>query len=260
MDIGSRIRDPLISSKFYFSRGGRTVALLKNVPELRTRPMRDIIYEHLRKAIVRGELKAGDTFTDGEIAAEFGVSRTPVREAVQKLEADGTIERVSMKGNRVCGVSVYELAHSLAIRKAIETLAVRYSALRITQSELDELKLLLDQADGVFAACEGEELLEKFFPLVKRFNQVAFEACRSVSLTELIWTERELFDRYRVMRIILPNRPHKSLSRRKDLYEAFKDHNPDRACEVWTDHINESFTIWRDKSGYGEELKDFQFF
>ena len=234
--------------------------LLKNVPDLRTKPMRDIIYEHLRKAIVRGELKADSTFTDGEIAEEFGVSRTPVREAVQKLEADGYIERVPMKGNRVCGISPYELAHSMAIRKALETLAVRYAALRITADELLRLEELLAQADSVFTQYIGDELLERFFPIVKSFNHTVFEACRSTSLSAIIWAQREIFDRYRVMRIILPNRIHKSLSRRKDLYAALRDGDPDRACAVWTDHLNESFTIWRDKPGYGKELEGFTFF
>ncbi len=234
--------------------------LLKNVPELRTKPMRDIIYEHLRKAIVRGELKADSTFTDGEIADEYGVSRTPVREAVQKLEAEGYIERVPMKGNRVCSVSPYELANSFAIRKALETLAVRYAALRITDEELDAMRELLMEADAVFAGFSGDELLDGFFRIVKKFNKIAFEACGSDRLTELVWAQRELFDRYMVMRIILPNRINKSLSRRKLLYEALASHDPERAAAVWTEHLDESFVIWREKSGYAKELEEFRFF
>jgi DNA-binding FadR family transcriptional regulator len=148
----------------------------------------------------------------------------------------------------------------MAIRKALETLAVRYAALRITADELLRLEELLAQADSVFTQYIGDELLERFFPIVKSFNHTVFEACRSTSLTAIIWAQREIFDRYRVMRIILPNRIHKSLSRRKDLYAALRDGDPDRACAVWTDHLNESFTIWRDKSGYGKELEGFTFF
>lgn len=246
--------------KIDFSRRKRSMPLLKNVPDIRTKPMREIIYEHLRKAILRGELKTDSTFTDAEIAQDFGVSRTPVREAVQKLEADGFIERISMKGNRVRGISPYELAHCLAVRKAIETLAVRYTALRITAEELEQLRDLLEEADRVFAKYSGEELLERFFPVVKSFNHVVFEACRSKILTTLIWTQREVFDRYRVMRITLPNRPHKSLSRRKELYMAFMNRDHEKACAVWTEHLNESFAIWREKSGLGKDLEDFMFF
>lgn len=233
--------------------------LLKNIPVLRTKPMRDIIYDHLRKAIVRGELKADSTFTDGEIAKEYGVSRTPVREAVQKLEAEGYIERVSMKGNRVCSVSPYELANSLVIRKTLETLAVRYAALRITEEELRTLEKLLTEADEVFAAFSGDDLLERFFPIVKNFNKIVFEACRSERLTEFIWILRELFDRFMVMRIVLPERTSKSLSRRRALYEALASRKPDKAAAIWAEHLEESFVIWREKSGHAEELKDFQF-
>ena len=234
--------------------------LLKNVPELRTKPMRDVIYEHLRKAIIRGELKADATFTDGEIADEYGVSRTPVREAVQKLEAEGYIERVPMRGNRICSVSPYELANSFAIRKALETLAVRYAAVRIADEELDRMHTLLTEADAAFAEYAGDELLDRFFPIVKKFNKITFEACGSERLAELVWAQREVFDRYMVMRIILPNRINKSLSRRKLLYEALAAHDPERAAAVWTEHLDESFDIWREKSGYAKELEDFQFF
>ena len=251
--------DPIISPMSVFHRKDDPMRLLKNIPVLNKKPMRDIIYDHLRKAIVRGELKADSAFTDSEIAKEFGVSRTPVREAVQRLEAEGYIERVPMKGNRVCSVSPFELANSLATRKALETLALRYAALRITAEELASLEKLLAEADKVFAEFSGEELLDRFFPIVKKFNKIVFEACRSERLTEFIWILRELFDRFTVMRIVLPERTHKSLLRRKKLYAALAARSPDEAAAVWAEHLEESFVIWREKSGYSEELADFKF-
>ena len=182
-----------------------------------------------------------------------------MREAVQKLEAEGYIDRVPMKGNRVRSLSPHELAHSFSIRKALETLAVQYSAIRITDGELACLEEILSRADILFASSSGDALLEGFIPLVRRFNSVTFEACRSKRLLEFIWSEREIFDRYRVMRGIIPVRAEKSLERRKELYEAFRRHNPEKARIIWTEHLDESFTIWREQSGYGKELEDFQF-
>lgn len=236
------------------------MAILKNIPKLRSKPMRDLIYEHLRKAVILGDLKPGATFTDAEIAAEYGVSRTPVREAVQKLEAEGYIERVPMRGNRVSSVSPYELANTFAIRKALETLAVRYSALRISDAALDEIEALLSRADAVFSEFSGDEMLERFFPIVKEYNKIVFEGCGSKRLTDLVFAQREIFDRYMVMRTILPNRPEKSLSRRKALYLALRGRDPERAAEIWTEHLNESFVIWREKSGNADKLSDFPFF
>lgn len=236
------------------------MSLLKEVPDLRAKPMRDVIYEHLRKAIVYGELRAETYFTDAEIAEEFSVSRTPAREALQKLESNGYIERVPMKGNRVLGISPYELAHSFAIRKALETLGMKYSALRITEEELSGMAEILDKLDQAYASLSGEKLLEPLFPLIKQFNEAAFDACKSARLIESIWAQREIFDRYRVMRLVLPNRIDKSIKRRRDIYNAFVAHDPVAASEIWAEHLDESFVIWREKSGYAEQLKDFQFF
>jgi len=236
------------------------MSLLQHVPDIHIQPMREVIYEHLRKAIVLGELKPDSFFTDADIAEEFGVSRTPAREALQKLESNGYIERVPKKCNHVLGISPYELAHSYAIRKALETLAVKYSATRITEPELEEMKKILDELYEAQKTLSGNELLESLFPNIKRFNEVAFEACKSARIIEAVWAQREIFDRYRVMRIVLPNRIDKSINRRNELYKAFLARDPERACQIWTEHLNESFAIWREKSGYAEVLKDFQFF
>ncbi len=236
------------------------MSLLPSVPEIHIQPMREVVYEHLRKAIVLGELKPDSFFTDADIAEEFGVSRTPAREALQKLESNGYIERVPKKGNRVLGISPYELAHSYAIRKALETLAVKYAAIRITQPELDELKKILDDLAEAQRTLSGEVMLETLFPSIKRFNEIAFEACKSTRIIEAVWAQREIFDRYRVMRIVLPNRVEKSIYRRTELYRAFVARDPERAAQIWIEHLDESFAIWREKSGYAEALKDFQFF
>jgi DNA-binding GntR family transcriptional regulator len=236
------------------------MSLLQEVPDLHIQPMREVIYERLRKAIVLGELQPDSYFTDADIAHEFGVSRTPAREALQKLESNGYIERVPKKGNRILGISAYELAHSYSIRKALETLAVRYSAIRITEAELVEMKEVLDKIYEIRQSMTGDELLENLLPSIKCFNEIAFEACKSSRLTEAVWSEREIFDRYRVLRMVFSNRIDKSIHRRNELYKAFLAHDPDLACQIWTDHLNESFQIWREKSGNSEVLKDFQFF
>ena len=234
------------------------MGILKNIPELRAQPMREIIFDHIREAIVRGELATDTAFTDAEIAAEFGVSRTPAREALQKLESGGYIERIPMKGNRVCGLSAYELAHCFAIRKAVETLAVQYSATRIADPELDALANTLDRIEEANATLEGNQLLEQLFPLIKQFNEIVFGACKSTKLLETVWVQREIFDRYRVMRLVLPEHLERSIFHRRALFEAFKNHDPGQARAIWAENLDESFVIWREKSGFAQQLEDFR--
>lgn len=234
--------------------------LFEKTPDIRREPMRQVVYDFLRKAIVNGTLPPESTFKDQEIADEMGISRMPVREAVQKLEAEGYIERIPMKGNRVISISPFELAHTYAIRKVIESLAVRYTALRITDDELDALGDLIGKAEILFKEKKGDDLVKGYLPIIKRFNVIMFTACRSVHLAELIWSQREIFDRCRVMRITLPSRIDISFANRKKLYEAFLSHDPDAAADVMEKHIENSFLVWREKSGFKEELKDFNLF
>ncbi|HWP69174.1 MAG TPA: FCD domain-containing protein, partial [Rectinemataceae bacterium] len=170
------------------------------------------------------------------------------------------IERVPMKGNRVRGLSAYELAHCFAIRKALETLAVRYSASRIQEADIAELENLLGQIEKARSSLSGETLLAQFFPLIKRFNEVAFGACRSEKILENVWAQREIFDRYRVMRLVLPDHIDRSILHRKELCKAFMRHDSEGASAVWAENLDESFAIWREKSGFADQLKDFIFY
>lgn len=236
------------------------MVLFQETPDIRREPMRQIVYKYLRKAIVNGNLGPETTFKDQEIAEELGISRTPVREAVQRLEAEGYIERIPMRGNRVISISPFELAHTYGIRKAIESLAVRYTALRINDEELAELKNLIRKADEIFSMYSGEDLVQWYLPIIKKYNQIMFTACRSAHLTELIWSQREIFDRFRVMRITLPARIHESFANRKNIYVAFLAHDSDAASDIWADHIRHSFMVWREQSGFAKELEGFTFF
>ena len=130
----------------------------------------------------------------------------------------------------------------------------------MAEEQLGELEDTLRLADQAFATLKGDKLLDEIMPLVKRFNETTFNSCGSERLTELVWSLREVFDRYRVMRVVLPNHVELSLSRRRALYEAFRARDPDKAAEIWGAHLDESFGIWREKSGRAEELKDFRFF
>jgi DNA-binding GntR family transcriptional regulator len=234
--------------------------LFESTPDLRREPMRQVVYDFLRKAIINGTLPPESTFKDQEIADEMGISRMPVREAVQRLEAEGYIERIPMKGNRVISISPFELAHAYAIRKALESLAVRYTAIRINDEELAALGGLVGKMEILFREKAGDDLVKAYLPIIKDYNVIMFTACRSVHLAELIWSQREVFDRYRVMRITLPSRIDISFANRKKLYETFLSHDPDAAAAVMEKHIENSFRVWLEKSGYKEELKDFELF
>lgn len=220
------------------------MALLANVPEIKFKPIREVVYEHLRDAIVRGQLAPGTHFTDSQIAEEFRISRTPVREAVQKLEAEGLIKRTPMKGNVVTGLSPLELVQIFAIRKALESEAVQYAAFLRTDQDLAAMREVLDQAQYILKTLSGTKCIDAYVPLAGKFNRALFEAAHSSRLTSLIWTHRELLDRYRVVRAVITRRIDESLQTREQLYRHIADGNSEAAGALWARHIDGSYRIW----------------
>lgn len=87
------------------------------------KPLREIVFEALREAIINGTLEPGERLMEIQLAEEMGVSRTPVREAIRKLELEGFVVMVPRKGAYVAGLSMKDIADVFEIRTALESLA-----------------------------------------------------------------------------------------------------------------------------------------
>jgi DNA-binding GntR family transcriptional regulator len=96
----------------------------------------DSVYQTLREAIVEGRLHAGDSLIEWHVARQFGTSRTPVREALLRLEAEGLAVRVPRRGLVVRHVSDHEIREVYAVRTALEALAAREAAAEAMPSDI----------------------------------------------------------------------------------------------------------------------------
>jgi DNA-binding GntR family transcriptional regulator len=105
------------------------------------------VYEHLKLEIVQGRLPGGERLAEENIAASLGVSRTPVREAVQRLAQDGFVELIPNKGARVRSLSSQEIIQTYAVREALEGLAARLAAEQRDAKDLDRLVKTLAQLE-----------------------------------------------------------------------------------------------------------------
>ena len=99
-------------------------------------PLRDVVFETLRQKILKGELKPGERLIEVALAQRLGVSRTPVREAIHKLEQEGLVVMAPRKGAQVATISAQSVRDVLEVRKAMECLAVCLAISRITPQEL----------------------------------------------------------------------------------------------------------------------------
>ena len=86
-------------------------------------PLRDVVFETLRQKILKGELKPGERLIEVALAQRLGVSRTPVREAIHKLEQEGLVVMAPRKGAQVATISAQSVRDVLEVRKAMECLA-----------------------------------------------------------------------------------------------------------------------------------------
>ncbi len=103
-------------------------------------PLRDVVFNTLREAILKGELKPGERLMELQLASKLGVSRTPIREAIRMLEQEGLAITMPRKGAEVAKMTLKDMEDVLEIREALDELAAQVACQRITEEQLVRLK------------------------------------------------------------------------------------------------------------------------
>lgn len=108
-------------------------------------PLRDVVFNTLRKAILTGQLKPGDRLMEVHLAKRLGVSRTPIREAIHKLEQEGLVTMIPRRGAEVARITERSLQDVLEVRRALDELSVELACERITAEQIGELTKACEQ-------------------------------------------------------------------------------------------------------------------
>jgi DNA-binding GntR family transcriptional regulator len=198
----------------------------------------DIITDTLRDKIARGELPPGTLLRQRQLAQEFNVSPTPVREALRRLESEGLVSYEVHRGSRVATVDLEEQEENLRVLAALESLAASLASEKITESDLDEIRAL----ERRFAECEdGDPALKE---LNWAFHFRIYECARSpllLSLMRLLWRA-------------FPQgpqqwRPHEeSIEQHTQLAAALAARDADRAASIVEKHVLGSITWMKSKA------------
>ncbi|MGB9885762.1 MAG: GntR family transcriptional regulator [Moorellales bacterium] len=197
------------------------------------RPLRELVFEALRDAIVNGTLAPGERLMEVQLAEELGVSRTPVREAIRRLELEGYVVTVPRKGAYVAGISAKDVAEVFEIRAALEGLAAELAAERITEEELEELERRLHRV----AVCVEEGDLEALVEADTQFHEVLYRASRNRRLSQIIGHLREQIQRFRASSLATPGRRYETLEEHKKIVEALAKRNAALARRLAEQHI-----------------------
>lgn len=197
------------------------------------KPLRDLVLEAIREAIIDGTLKPRERLMEIQLAEELGVSRTPIREALRKLELEGFIVMVPRKGAYVADISVKDITDVFEIRAALEGLAAVLAAERITNEELEEMERLL--AEKAEAISKGD--LERLVEADTKFHEAIYKASRNEKLAAIINNLREQIQRYRATSLAHPGRMQHSLEEHRSIVEAIQSRDINLARQVAQDHI-----------------------
>lgn len=156
-------------------------------------PLRDVVFNTLRNAILRGDLKPGERLMEMHLANELGVSRTPIREAIRMLEQEGLAITIPRKGAQVAKMTEKDLQDVLEIRDALDEL----SATRACENMSDAILEDLTQAEKDFEIAVRGGYVRKIAEADENFHGVIYKAANNPKLASIVQNLREQMYRYR---------------------------------------------------------------
>lgn len=196
-------------------------------------PLRDVVFNTLRQAILRGELKPGERLMEIQLANKLGVSRTPVREAIRKLELEGLVLMIPRKGAEVADISEKSLKDVLEVREALEELAARLACDKITKEGINRLK---EAAQDFRSALKSNDITQMAEADV-RFHDVICNATENQKLGQLLNNLREQMYRYRIEYLKDQHVYEKLLSEHEEIIRHIEKGEKDEAARVVSRHI-----------------------
>lgn len=196
-------------------------------------PLRDVVFKTLRQAILKGELEPGERLMEIQLAERLGVSRTPIREAIRKLELEGLVLMIPRKGAEVAKISENNLRDVLEVRRSLEELAIDLACQRITAEELESL----NKAEVDFKAAIGNGDAMQIAQTDEQFHEIIYNSTKNQKLVQILNNLREQMYRYR-MEYLKDKRMHKTLvDEHEAIRKALKKHDPVKAGNAVKVHI-----------------------
>ena len=157
------------------------------------RPLREIVYEELKRQIMIGEIPPGTRMMEVELADDMGVSRTPIREAIRKLEKEGLVSIEPRRGAYASDISVKDMVDVLEVREFLEGMAAGLAAKKISKDETEELKKATSAYKKAVESGNTEEIIKED----ELFHKLIVDCSGNKTLIQMINQVQELALRFR---------------------------------------------------------------
>ena len=196
-------------------------------------PLRDVVFNTLRQAILKGELKPGERLLEIALAERLGVSRTPVREAMRKLEQEGLVVMIPRRGAQVASITEKDLNDVLEVRIALENVAIEKACARMTEEEMRRLWLAAKEFEHTIA--EGN--LVKLAEADVAFHEVIYKSSDNRRLNQVLNNLREQIYRYRVEYLKEDESRNRLVKEHEKITRAIKERDVKAAQELSFEHL-----------------------
>ncbi len=204
-----------------------------DVSDLTRRSLSEQVYEALQNSILIGDLKPGDPLPEIKLSEELGVSRTPVREAIGKLEQEGLVRTLPNRGAVVVGITEKDIDDIYAIRMVVEGLAANWAAENAEESALEEMRGIVELQEFYV----GKKDYLQVRQLDSRFHSLLYKASGSHILTHMLTSLHRDIRRVRGLSVSKHDRAAPSVQEHRAIFCAIEAHDGALAERLMYEHI-----------------------
>lgn len=201
-------------------------------------PLRDVVFNTLREAILKGELKPGERLMELQLAARLGVSRTPIREAIRMLEQEGLAVTIPRKGAEVAKMTEKDMEDVLQVREALDELAATIACEQMTQEQLNELMRAMHEFEESTKTGNVKKIAESDV----RFHDIIYQATENPKLVSILNNLREQMYRYRVEYLKDEKNYPMLLKEHQEIAEGLALKNKDKVTAMMHQHVANQMT------------------
>lgn len=204
--------------------------------EHKTISLADQVFDHLENDILSGKYRRGEILTESKLSAELGVSRTPIREALRRLEQEHIIEE-SGKGSVVIGINEKDLEDIFMIRKSLECQVAALAAKNRTEEQLKQLREALEFQEFYLNKKDPDQIKL----MDSRFHETLYKLSGSTAFYDTLVPLHKKIQKYRRASVANSSRADASVAEHRKIYEAIEAKNTALAAKYASEHVENAY-------------------
>ncbi len=204
--------------------------------EHKTISLADQVFDHLENDILSGKYQRGEILTESKLSAELGVSRTPIREALRRLEQEHIIEE-SGKGSVVIGITEKDLEDIFMIRKSLECQVAALAAKNRTEEQLKQLREALEFQEFYLNKKDPDQIKL----MDSRFHETLYKLSGSTAFYDTLVPLHKKIQKYRRASVTNSSRAEASVAEHRKIYEAIEAKNTALAAKYASEHVENAY-------------------